>query len=150
MSLTFQHEPIESIIDEMPLLTKLHYAEISTHKHIKKLDPDWDQFITLEEAGIARTFTARDHGNLVGYFITFTAPHIHFKGCTMSHNDAVYMHPHYRGSRAVKFFEAAIQDLRDNTDSDMLAVHMKLHAPFRKLLTKLGFEQTEENWEIEL
>jgi len=148
--ITFQHEPIEHIIPEMEDLTEIHYQEIATHKHVKRLDPDWDRFIAMEEEGISRVFTARADNELVGYFITFTCPHIHFKSCIMSHNDAVFMHPDYRGAAAYRFFCAAIQDLKDNTDSDMLAVHMKLHAPFRKLLTKLGFEQTEENWELEL
>ena len=138
------------LIDEMEDLIELHYAEISTHKHIKKLNPDWERFVDLEEQGISRVLTARDGDTLVGYLITFTLPHIHFKDCVMSHNDAVYLHPEYRGKNGIRFFQAAIQDLKDNTESDMLAVHMKVFAPFRKLLAHLGFKQTEENWEIEL
>lgn len=150
MSLTFQHELMSDIYQEMSDCIEIHYQEIATHKHVKRLDPDWDQFFEMEDKGICRCFTARADNELVGYFITFTCPHIHFRGCIMSHNDAVFLHPAWRGVGAYRFFCAAIQDLKDNTDSDMLAVHMKLHAPFRKLLTKLGFEQTEENWELEL
>ena len=148
--LHYKVEPVVTLIDEINQLSELHYDEVSTHKHIKKLDPDWDQFRDMEIMGVARFFTARDHGRLVGYFITLTGPHLHFKTCTMAHCDAVYLHPHYRPLNAVRFFEAAINDLRENTKADILSIHMKLHVPFRGLLTKLGAEQTEENWELEL
>ena len=147
----YQIEHIGDLIPEMEELVKIHYETVSTHKHLKRLDPDWDRFIQLTDDEVCRTMTARTgDGELVGYFITFIVPHIHFRPTIMAHNDAVFLHPDHRGRASFGLFNAAIEDLRNNTEADILACHMKIHLPFRKLLNSLGFNQTEENWELEL
>jgi hypothetical protein len=146
----YQIENVYEIRHEMDELIAIHYAQVSTHKHVKRLAPKWERFKELTEGGNCRTATARtDAGELVGYMITFIFPHIHFD-CTMAMNDAVFLHPDHRGLTSYRLFEFAIADLRENTEADMFAVHMKIHLPFRSLLAKLGFNQTEESWELEL
>ena len=68
--MTYQVETVSEVIDEMETLNLLHWKEIATHKDIKKLNPDYDKYYTLESLGMLRIFTARYDGTLVGYFIS--------------------------------------------------------------------------------
>ena len=143
-------ENVYEIHHEMDELLAIHYDQVSTHKHIKVLAPKWERFKELTEMGHCRTATVRtDDDELVGYFITFIFPHVHFD-CVMAMNDAVFLHPDHRGFASYKLFKFAIADLRACSEADILAVHMKIHLPFRELLAKLGFNQTEESWELAL
>ena len=143
-------ENIYEIRHDMTELLDIHYEQVSTHKDIKKLDPKWDRFKLLTDEGVCRTATLRDDDHeLVGYFITCIVPHIHFD-CIMAVNDAVFVHPDHRGIAAYYLFKYAIADIKENAGADILAVHMKIHLPFDKLLAKLGFIKTEENWELVL
>jgi GNAT superfamily N-acetyltransferase len=147
----YQHERAADIVDEIKPLVKLHYDEIATHKDLKVLDPDYDQYIHLDEIGMLRCFTVRDGGILVGYFLTIITPHIHYRTCRYALNDILFVHPDYRGTTIpYRMIKGAMQDLRDEVGADILCIHMKIEYPFRSLLAKLGFLQTEENWEVEL
>ena len=147
----YKPETVADVIEEMVVLNQMHYDEIATHRHIKRLDPDYSRYYSLEEAGCLRIFTARDSGCLVGYFITFITPHMHYQECIYALNDILYVHPDYRKSTvSYRLIVNAIEDIKENTGANVLCLHMKVKYPFRHLLTKLGFQLTEENWEIEL
>ncbi len=147
----YQVEYLADMLADMTVLTEAHYAEIADHKDLKVLKPDYDRYLELEELGVLRTFTVRDDGKLIGYFITFITPHIHYSDCVYALNDIMYVHPDYRGGTvSYRLIKEALQDLRDNTDAVILCIHMKIEYPFRNLLKKFNFIQTEENWEVEL
>ncbi len=146
-----QVERFSDCYDEAIPLVVAHYQEIATNKDKKILDPDVARYVSLEEQGMLRIFTARDEGKLVGYFVSMVMPHLHYASCIYAMNDILYVDPAYRGTTlAYRLFKGAIQDLKDNSNTDVMMIHMKVKHPFRKLLTKLGFEQTEENWEVQL
>lgn len=144
-------ETVAQCIAEIKPLNYAHWAEIATHKDIKVLDPDYDRYYKLEELGMLRIYTVRDSGILIGYYISMIMPHMHYQTCITALNDILYVHPDYRGGTvAYRMFTGALKDLKDNTDTNVVIVHMKVKHPFKRLLTKLGFEQTEENWEVQL
>lgn len=149
--ITYQVERVGEVMEEMRELNLLHWKEIATHKHIKKLNPDYDRYFGLEKLDMLRIFTARYEGRLVGYFISLLAPHMHYKELNVALNDILYILPIHRGGTvAYRLFKGAILDLKNNTDTHIVTVHMKIEHPFRPLLKKLGFVQTEENWEVQL
>lgn len=149
--MTFQVESVSEVIAEMETLNLLHWKEIATHKHIKKLNPDYDRYYTLEDLGMLRIYTARYNDELVGYFISMLAPHMHYRELNVAVNDILYILPAHRGSTCgYRLIKGAILDLKNNTDTQIVCIHMKVQHPFRPLLKKLGFDQTEENWEVQL
>ena len=157
----YQAETVEQVLPEMSSLNELHYDEIATHKDLKVLKPDYDKYLEMERLGMLRVFTVRNQveergittmaegryrGDLIGYFVTFISPHMHYSDCIYALNDILYIHPDYRGGTVgYRLFKEAMQDLRDNTEATILCIHMKVEYPFRQLLGKLGFSLTEEN-----
>ena len=151
MTITYQVERFDDVVDDIKPLIKEHYLEICSHPDIYKLNPDWDTYRKLDELGMLRIFTARDGVDLAGYFLSFVQPHIHYSDTIYAVNDILYLAPEYRGSTVgYKLIKRAAEDLRDSCGVSVLVIHMKIKHPFRPLLEKLGFIQTEENWEIVL
>lgn len=147
----FQVERFRDCYSEAAPLLIAHYNEVATNKESKVLDPDEDRYMMLEDNGMLRIFTARDGGKLVGYFVSMVMPHLHYSSTIYAMNDILYVDPEYRGTTlAYRMFKGAMQDLKENSNTDVMMIHMKIKHPFKKLLTKLGFEQTEENWEVQL
>lgn len=96
----------DALIAEMQPLIELHHSEISHFKDLE-LDPSFDSYKALEEAGILRFFTVRDDdkfGELVGYSVWTVTAHPHFKGIKQATEDLLLLHPDCRkGREGVRF-----------------------------------------------
>ena len=128
--------------DARPLLEK-HWEEAALNKNTIKLNPDWDAYADLEDAGILKIFTARDDGKLVGYFVVFVRTHIHHKDHLFAYNDLLYLDKDYRkgftSSKLIKFAERCLRE----DDVSFLVVSTKRHRPFDALLKWLGYSHIE-------
>ena len=147
---TYQVESFSDVINEIKPLLHAHFDEIATNKELKPLDPDYDRYEALEDLNMLRIMTVRFSGTLIGYFVVFLIPHIHYQQTNMAMNDILYLAPEYRGGTVgYRLIKKSIEDLKE-MDVDILTIHMKVDYPFRELLTKFGFHKTEENWDLVL
>lgn len=134
----------ESRYDAWPLLEQ-HYEEICTHTDVIELDPDWDAYYTLEEAGMLRIYTAREEetNELVGYFVVIQSPAIHYKQDIFCSNDLIYVDKKLRktkiGYNLIKFAEDDLREL----GVALFVINMKAHQPFDTLLEKMGYDLSE-------
>lgn len=131
--------------DEMRPLLQQHWQEVAGHKDKIKLDPDFDKYRELAEADALCCVSMRLDGRLVGYFICFVWPHIHYKDHLMAMNDAIFILPEHRKGLTpalslIKFMEGA---LRERGVSKMI-VNTKLKHNFGSVLMRLGFKPFEE------
>jgi GNAT superfamily N-acetyltransferase len=149
--ITYQHESFDHVIDEIKPMLEQHYYEVCAHPQVLKLNPDYTKYKEFDRMGLIRIFTARDQehkARLIGYFISFIHPHMHYQDTVYAVNDVLYLDPEYRsGSVAYHLTNEALDDLK-GCGVDIVTVHMKIKHEFRRLLRHLGFEQTEENWEV--
>lgn len=74
-----------------------HYEELATNKDMRKLAPDWDRYVALENSGILDIIVVSVDGTPVGYAANVRMPHIHYKHLMVSNNDLIYLSPTYRG-----------------------------------------------------
>lgn len=148
----YQVETVQECLIDMIDLNDMHYDEIGTHKHLKVLKPDYEAYLELERDGHLRVFIVRDDDDkMIGYSVTFIQNHIHYSDCVYALNDILFVHPDHRGGTVgYRLIKESIKDVKENTDATMLCIHMKVKYPFRNLLQKFGFENTEENWEVQL
>lgn len=142
--ITYQQESlVTSKADAIPLLEK-HWEEIALNKDKIKLNPDWDAYANLEDAGVLKIFTARDAGNkLVGYFVVFVKAHIHYKDHLFSYNDIIFVDQDYRkGFTSIRLMKFAERCLKADGVGVMI-VNTKMHKPFDSLLIWLGYKHIE-------
>ena len=141
--ITYRQESLVTTkADIIPLLEK-HWEEVALNKDKIKLNPDWDAYANLEDAGILKIFTARDDRKLVGYFVVFVKSHIHYKDHLFCYNDVIFVDEEYRkgftSPRLIKFAEKCLK--ADGVE--VMIVNTKMHKPFDSLLVWLGYKHIE-------
>lgn len=141
--ITYQQESLVTVkADIIPLLEK-HWEEVALNKEKIKLNPDWDAYANLEDAGVLKIFTSRDDRKLVGYFVVFVKSHIHYKDHLFCYNDVIFVDEEYRkgftSPRLIKFAEKCLK--ADGVE--VMIVNTKRHKPFDSLLVWLGYKHIE-------
>ncbi|MDC0117576.1 hypothetical protein OAI16_06755 [Flavobacteriaceae bacterium] len=132
-----------TVEDEVKPLLNSHWEEIALNKDKIKLNPDWEAYEALEQQGKLKIFTARDDGQLVGYFVVIVGTNLHYKDHLFASNDIIYLSPNHRkgftGIKLVKFAEKCLKD----DGVSVLTINTKVHQPFDKLMDFLKFRKIE-------
>lgn len=140
---TFKQEFLETVKEDILPLLDEHWKEVAVNKDVIKLNPDWEAYADLEQAGCLKIFTVREDEKLIGYFVVIVRKHIHYKDHLFAANDIIYISPeHRKGSLASKLIKFAEKCLREDGVS-VLIINTKIHKPFDELLSWLGFTCTE-------
>ncbi len=141
--ISFARELLCEVVQEVQPLLELHYAELTLHKDVIKLDPRWDDYILLERMDRLAIFTARDEGRLVGYSAFFVNRHMHYSDLVTAQNDVLYLHPDSRrgttGLRFIDFVEAPLRDMGVRK----LVYHIKFSLDWRPILHRRGYADEE-------
>ena len=139
----YQQEFLTSVVDDIKPLIKSHWDEIALNQDRIKLNPDWDAYQNFEDQDRLRIFTARDEGELVGYFVVIIGVNIHYKDHLFASNDIIYLSPNHRkgftGIRLIKFAEKCLRQ----DGISVLTINTKVHQPFDKLMDFLKFNKVE-------
>lgn len=139
----FARELLCEVVQEVQPLLIAHYEELTLHKDIVKLDPQWDQYALLEKMERFTVFTARDGGALVGYSAYFVNRHIHYAGLVHASNDVFYIDPaHRRGTTALRFLRHCEEQLRAQGVKKLM-YHCKPSNNFAPILHRLGYADEE-------
>lgn len=141
--ITYQVESFTENLEELKLLLPGHYQELALDKDKVPLSPQYDIYTKREALGELIFVTARDRGELVGYFIGFIAPGLHYSTCLTCIMDIFYIHPDHRGSNAgFEMFEFVEKNLL-KCGVDRWFVGSKVHLDASWLFERLGFDRVE-------
>jgi hypothetical protein len=134
---------VDSIKDEIQLLIKRHYAELTLDKDVMKLAPDWDRYNELNSLGKLSIVAAYDGEKMVGYSVFFLNEHIHYKNNIIANNDVLFLAPEYRlgmtGIKLIKYSEMILQQL----GVSKVIWHVKMARDFRRLLHRMGYQDED-------
>lgn len=146
--LVFREEPFGLVRAEIEHLMVAHWREIGG-TDAQPLDPDWDRFGQLEEAGVLAVLTARDRaGLLVGYVVHVVFGNLHYKTLIQAHDDAHYLAPrHRKGMAACRMFRAA-EEMLQARGVEAVTYHTKLRPGNDRgaVFKRLGYEPVETLW----
>jgi hypothetical protein len=141
--ITYQQESLATCKDDAIPLLERHWEEIALNKDLIKLNPDWDAYADLEEAGILKIFTARSEKKLIGYFVVLVKHHIHYKDHLFAYNDILFVDQDFRkgftSPRLIKFSQKCLKE----DGVAVMVVNTKRHKPFDTLLVWLGYKHIE-------
>lgn len=110
--MNFKREAAKDCLEEMKPLFVKHWQEIAHYKDIL-LDPDFDMYLKMEDAGVLRVFTARDDNNVLsGYAVFFIKHNIHYKQSLQAVQDIIFIDPEKRGvgAKLVLWCDRALRD----------------------------------------
>lgn len=141
--ITAQIEPFGPFLEEVQDLLPKHWEELALNKDKVPLDPQYETYILRDNAGQVLTATLRDSGRLVGYFVGFVAPGLHYQTCLTLTMDIFWTHPDIRGGFAgVKLFRIVEKEAK-RRGVDRIFYGSKLHKDASRLFEFLKMEPVE-------
>lgn len=141
--ITAHIESFEQNLPHLKPLLPLHYSELALNQDKVPLSPQFDKYIAAEQRGELLFVVLRDSGQMVGYFIGFISPALHYSTCLTCQMDIFYVHPDHRGNGAgFQLFKYVEQQLKKRGVQRMF-VGSKMHKDASWLFEKLGYKPVE-------
>jgi GNAT superfamily N-acetyltransferase len=142
--LTSQVELIRDTLDEMRPMFPEHHRELGLLQDKMPLDPQYDIYLKREALGEISLVTIRDLGKIVGYWISFIAPGLHYRSTLTATMDILYIHPDYRNAGAGRLLGVAVELELRRRGVKMWWAGTKCNATIAGFLTLLGMTKGEE------
>lgn len=141
--LTAAPEPFAPFLEEVQPLLPEHYDELALNKDHVPLSPQYHVYLDRDSRGEVLCVAMRSEGQLVGYFVGFVAPGLHYSTCLTLHLDIFWLHPDHRGQHGgVKLFRAVEAEAKRRGVQRMF-VGSKCHKDASFLFERLGYERVE-------
>lgn len=127
-----------------------HWEELALDKDRPEghLAPQFEVYLERDRNGELVCMVMRNEaGELVGYFIGFLAPGLHYKHCLTCTMDIFYVRPKFRHNQmaVVRLFRATERELRSRGCLRWF-VGTKLHKDVGRLFEALKFEPADQYW----
>ncbi len=141
---TAQIESFSERLQELKPILPVHYEELALDKDSVPLDPQFDLYLAREARGEVLFVTLRENGTLIGYFIGFIAPGLHYRTCLTLTMDIFYVHPSHRGkSGGMHLFKCVKREALRRGVNRWFVGH-KTHMPdASRLFLAMGFREVE-------
>lgn len=111
--ITAHQEKLSEHLDQIKTILPMHFEELALNQDKVPLDPQYEIYLHREKAGELIFTVLRSSGRMVGYFVGFIAPGLHYKTCLTCTMDIFYVHPAFRGQGAGQIlFEAVEKELK--------------------------------------
>ena len=141
--ITAHAESFEENLEYLKPLLPIHYKELALNQDKVPLSPQFDKYVATEKQGGLIFVTLRKAGEMVGYFIGFIAPGLHYSTCLTCQMDIFYVLPEHRGSgTGFQLFKFVEQQLKKR-GVQRLFVGSKLHKDASWLFEKLNYTPVE-------
>jgi len=127
-------------------LFSAHFRELGVNQHRLAARADEARYAELDRLGILFVITARCDGELVGYFVGFTMPHLHYLGAGLwAMTDMYYIKPEFRCGTGLKMFRA-FKRLARERGCRFAVTSCKVHQDHSALFEKLGAKWTDKTF----
>jgi GNAT superfamily N-acetyltransferase len=141
--ITAQEESLTERLEEMKPLFPRHWEELALNKEHVPLDPQYEIYLKRDAMGEVLLVTLRDLGKLVGYFVGFIAPALHYKSCLTCTMDIFFVWPEARGQGGGFTLFKAVEDECRRRGVQRMFVGSKLHKDASWLFEKLNYTEVE-------
>ena len=141
--LTAQIENMTERLEDLKPFFPLHWAELALNQKQVPLDPQYDVYLAKDAAGEMMLVTLRKAGELVGYFVGFVGPALHYKTCLTLTVDIFWVKPECRGEGGGVILFKAVEAEAKRRGVQRCFFGSKLHKDASWLFEKLGYEEVE-------
>lgn len=146
--LTAHVENLTERLEELKPLFPLHWEELALNKDKVPLDPQYHVYLERDARGGVIFVTLRDKGELVGYFVGFVAPGLHYQTCLTCHMDILYLRKDKRGGRGGLILLKAVQAELKRRGVQRWFVGTKAHMDIGRLFEAMGFTHVETTYSM--
>ena len=136
-------ESWKAFLPELRGIIEQHYEELALNRDRIPLVPRWDKYEDHDRAGSLVLVVVRKGEEAAGYFIGFTALHMHYGETLHLLCDIFYIKPEFRrGGAGTQLFQATEAEAARRGVVKMV-VSAKLHNDASPLLRLLQYEPVE-------
>jgi GNAT superfamily N-acetyltransferase len=141
--ITAHVESFRERLAELQPLLPAHYEELALDQDHVPLSPQYDVYIERERRGELLFVTLRDAGEMIGYFIGFVAPGLHYSTCLTCTMDIFYVRKDRRsGTAGIRLFRFVEVELRRRGVRRWF-MGSKIHADASALFKRIGARPVE-------
>lgn len=143
--ITAQPESISEAIHsgEIMQLLPIHWEKLALDKQEIPLDPQYETYLEKDRQGSVMYMTLRDRGRLVGYWIAFIQPGLHYRTCLTAQMDIWNLLPEYETGSAALILMRAVEREYKRRGVNRSFIGEKLHKPTGRLFKAFGYEPIE-------
>lgn len=142
--ITYTVETLDQCLPEIEPLLQGHFEEVATNKeNLGAPNMDKTTYYAREQQGGLHIVVARNEGRIIGYYVAFVNPHLHYVHSLTALTDVYYVHPDFRkGRTGIDLFKEAERTLKKRGVQRMFS-GTKLHKDMGKLFEFLEWKETE-------
>lgn len=141
--LTAHVESLTERLEDLKPFFPLHWEELALNQKQVALDPQYGVYLAKDAAGEVMLVTLRKAGEIVGYFVGFVGPGLHYKSCLTLTMDIFYVVPEHRGDGGGFVLFKAVEAEARRRGVQRMFVGSKMHKDASFLFEKLGYEPVE-------
>lgn len=144
--ITAQVESLTETLDELIPILPVHWKKLAINQNEVPLDPQYEIYLQRDARGEVTLITLRDAGRLVGYWVAFIAPGLHYKTCLTATMDIWNLLPEYENGKAVLILMRAVEKEYKRRGVNRAFNGEKLHKPTGRIFKAFGYEPVETYW----
>lgn len=141
--ITFHVEPLAHVIEQLKPLFPEHWKELALNQNCVPLDPQYDVYARRDSEGSVLCVVGRSAGAIIGYFVGFVAPGLHYKTCLTLTMDIFWLAPECRGAGAGFDMFACVEREAARRGVQRMFMGSKLHKDAGWLFERLGYRPVE-------
>ena len=143
--LTFAIEKFSQCAHELAPVFGEHWREIALDKDKIKLAPWWERYASIDDQGMLHLLIMRIDGQLVGYYMAYILPHMHYRDSGLQAvTDAYFILPkHRKGGAGAKLLKEMERTLKKR-GCVRVYISTKVHQDHGPLFEKMGFLFTDK------
>jgi GNAT superfamily N-acetyltransferase len=136
--ITVHFETLAERLEEIKPLLPLHYKELALNQDDVPLDPQYEIYLEREAKGELLFTVLRERGEMVGYFLGFIAPGLHYKTCLTCTMDIFFIREDKRKQGAgIMLFQEVEKELK-RRGVQRWFMGSKMHKDASYLFEKIG------------
>jgi hypothetical protein len=142
--LTAQVENLTACLEsEIKPLLMIHWEKLALNKDRVPLDPQYRIYLERDARGEVLFVSLRDAGKMVGYWVGFIAPGLHYQTCLTHTLDIWNLLPDYENGAAALVLMRAVEKEIKRRGVNRSFIGEKLHKPTGRLFKAFGYEAVE-------
>lgn len=143
--ITAHVENLTENLEQLKQFFPTHWKELALNRDKVPLDPQYDIYLKRDALGEVLYVALRKEGELIGYFVGFIAPGLHYRTCLTLTMDIFYLDPKHRDGnpRAGLTLFREVEREAKRRGVQRMFMGSKLHRDSGALFQRLEYEPVE-------
>jgi GNAT superfamily N-acetyltransferase len=141
-------ETLRAELENLKPMFPAHFAELALDQELAPLDPQYDKYLLKESMGEVMFLACRHLGGIVGYFVGFVGPALHYRRTLTLTMDIFWIRPDFRGHGLGFTLFRSVEAEAKRRGVERMTVGSKCHKQADWLFEQLGYRKIETYYSV--